>query len=300
MPDNLNIQDSEPIVWSSRNNGSNTSDEREVEFIWYAKDTASLPSMHFSAIVKCENEADTQSIFVALQGMVEYKSSFNMTGNGHAIGVIGETKLQSTGTVAFLVPMEARFDIEAAGTATLVSNILITTGNNSGFVTRHHCIYIPDFSGVSGFSNLGTSERFSFYSTTPGYAILNTGDIQTGGKFIATGVTSGQVQNMFQLQQHNSINAGSAFQFVLNDGSKSEVGKFLHTVTSGSQANFSFKTLRGGTVQDALDISGAALASADTVLVIMANDGAVTSMRRVSMGAADSQSAGFRALRVPN
>lgn len=289
-----------PIRFYSRNNGVQTDQQREVELLWDAYDTVSAPSMHFSAIVRARSQAETQSILTANEGIVIYESSFNMTGNGHCIGTIGQFSHNSGATVAAGYGLEGRIDMRGTGTMTIGAPLLLTTGNNFGTITNFYGIYQPDMSGLTGFANIGSSSRLSFYSATPTALMLNAGDIQTGGKYIATGVTSGTVTKVCQMQQHNSVNAGSEIEYVLNDGSKSKVGSFSHSLLSGTQADFIFQTLRGGTVQDAVKISGATLASGDTVAQLVCFDGTTTSLRRVTLGAVDSGGAGTRLLRVAN
>lgn len=259
MADDLNILDLEPIQFTSTNNGVDTNADREIQFVWNATDTGTLPSMHTSSIVHMQNTSASQSIVVALEGLVEYESSSSMTGNGHLIGVIGQTKLQSTATVSAMYPLEGRFDIEAAGTVTLAGNILLTTGNNSGTVTKHYCIYIPDMSGLTGFASLGTQERYSFLSNTPGYLFLNMGDIQTGGKLIATGTVSGSIANVLQLEAHNSVNAGVKIQFALDDGSATPFGHIRYQLISGTDANMVFSVLSASGETDILTLDGGVL-----------------------------------------
>ena len=256
MANDYNILDTQNFQFLSTNNGVDTDETRDVQFVWNATDTAAGPSMHVSAIVHMQNTANSEAIPVALQGIVEYESTSNLINNGHLIGAIGEVKLQSTATVAAMYGLEGRFDIEAAGTATIASTLLLTTGHNSGTVENFYFVYMPDISGATGYSSLGTATKLSWYSRTPGLGMINTGYIQTGDKFIATGTASGTVSNLFSLQCHNSVNAGIKLQFQVDNASDDNIGHIRHQLVSGTSANTTFSVLNGGAETDILQLEG--------------------------------------------
>lgn len=78
------------------------------------------------------------------------------------------------------------------------------------------------------------------------------------------------------------------------------------TDTSGAQSNVVYGHPNGVAAYEQInrklrvDALGVGFAAGDTALMVELNDGSVTSVRRVSVGPADSGGTGFRGLRVTN
>lgn len=236
---NLTGEQSAQVHFVSSANGADTEDPRQVQWLWNATDTAAGPAYHATAWVKANPASNSETIQVGLEGRVDWDSDFDLINNGHLIGLIGQVNVVGDGDVAFIVPIEMRFDHLGAGNINRVCNTLITTGNfpSGGTATEYRAIYAPNMSGLTGWSGFAPDDRYILFSSTPEMHCYVAGDFVTTGIYLATSTVSAEAQTLFELQQPNAL-AGVSVDFTIGSGESGGtiLGSVQHNLLAGTHS----------------------------------------------------------------
>lgn len=186
----------------------------------------------------------------------------------------------------------------AAAAANMNGNALnFDTDNNTGFVSTVNDRLDFQCGGATvlqlGFSSTQPRIKGDFSNATASSRVLFQTNVAGGTSVGAIPNTSGN--SSFAVFGVPDADNSSYVALQWDGGSLKNI---IRTGKTGAGTQRSL-ALRFNTT-DCLEVDTDAPASTSSAALLLVNDGVVTSLRRISVGAADSGGAGFRLLRVPN
>lgn len=258
--------------------------------------TTADPLVDGSALVALVNDGNADALYVAANGLAS--GATNPTGIGVDVnrnGAVEKNALHSGWGVQI-------WNWSTSGTATgqclLLNNQLggnqplgtfLNSGNNRALLVFKAGTTVDQEEGFLFQDRLGADKWYLRKSASNTMEIVDAATATAVATFATNAVTLGKTSVPLKVAAQDGTNEGG--ELVLNGA-----GANADIALDNNTGNF--RVFQSGTVRFQTD--GGAPASGNSAILVSVNDGAVTSLRRVSVGAVDSGGTGFRLLRVPN